>query len=174
MSLGDALYAELSAGGYTYEEDDEDYTLADALQDLGRGQSVRSLAAELGVARSTLRGWLAGAVPKRDVGPLMDVARNIRRAEDIEDRRDELLAGFMDLDLDGWIQISSEKPRRSTVPASRLDIDESVADDLIDAYLGGAGPGRLQQIFARAVGDKFYREALRSNKFNVISVNGWA
>ena len=170
MALGDALYAELSGGGYT-SEDDDDYTLQDALEDLGRGQSVRSLAAELGVPRSTLRGWLAGATPKMNVAPLLDVARSIRRAEQLAGNGGPGFLDAADFMVGGWIQISSEKPRYATVPASKLDLDPDLGERLTDAYLAGAGPERLAHVFTKGVGDKFYRNALRANKFDVITVD---
>lgn len=173
MSLGDALYAELSAGGYTYD-DDEELALGDALDELGRGQSVAQLARELGVPRSTLRGWYAGAKPKRDVGGILSVARTMRRAADLQGREDELRDNIMGVSITGWLVVSSDPPRRATVPANRLDLDPDIADDIIEAYLSGAGPGRLAALFTRGVGDKFYRNALRNNAFDVLSVDGWA
>jgi hypothetical protein len=175
VALGDALYAEITAGGYTNQDDgeDQDYGLTDALADLGRGRSTAELARELGVPRTTLRRWMAGATPKRDVGPIIAVGQTIRRAEDVAGREDQLRDNIGNVVVRGWITVSKDVSRRD-VRAQNLQLNDSTGDQLIDAFLNGATPARLAAIFTRNVGDKFYRRVLNDGSWNVLTVDGWA
>jgi transcriptional regulator with XRE-family HTH domain len=174
VALGDALYAEITAGGYTNQDDDDQaYGLTDALADLGRGRSTAELARELGVPRTTLRRWIAGATPKRDVNPIIEVARTVRRAEAVAEREDDLRAGMSGVTVTGWLTVSKDVSRR-TVNAQTLQLDPHLGDRLMDAYLNGAGPAKLRQVFIAGVGEPWYRSQMRNNALNVITVDGWA
>lgn len=164
MDLGSAVY-EAMAGGAA---GGEPAGFRDALNYLADGAiSTSALARDLGVARSTLRGWLGGRTPRGARGD------RIVEGAQLEWRRDVLSSSRerqmrSDWSTDSLVVVGTYTYDGKAGPRS-ADEDREVAlgeylndvgENLVDAFLDGATPQELGDIVADAINDHgFYADS---------------
>lgn len=178
MDLGSALYREITGRSPASEIT----TFQRALDYLIGGKSVSAAARDLGVARSTLRGWIAGRTPRG--GRRQDIvdraSREQRRAR-LPRRREQRMR---DNGLSGLTVIARYQYDSGPVENFReVDLGQylaDVADQLLDAYLDGAPVEDLAEIFHEAIHDSpFYEKTFDPTLddeigWDIRDIRGWA
>lgn len=155
MRLGDVLMAEI-AGDVLGADDfeDQDDWADDVIALFG---SQRAAARELGVPRSTLRGWLAGRTPKRGTSWMAGNLADRNRRQAVADRADAVRAANADsIRIHGTVRYrggGTMKGAENRDAPVGLYLDEGVIDALIDAAQAGAGPDELAAIFHEHIND---------------------
>lgn len=144
MRIGDYLMDYLS-GGVPVD------TPGDALRVLlvQADGNVSQLARDLGRSRRTVRNWLAGTTPRGGGGFLVGAARDALT----DGRLDDLRNGFDTVTIGGTLTISDAEARE-------LDISFTggLGDEIVDAYLAGAGPDQLERLYVDHIEDDWYRD----------------
>lgn len=145
--IGTVLFQALGGGPEEVDDyDDPDSWRDDVIEIFG---SVSKAARELGVPRSTLRGWLAGREPKRGAdwfsGRLLRAARPTAVADRIRDLPATGVRIHGTFRYDGGGSMKGAEDR--DVPIGEY-LAPYVLADLADAYVEGAGPEQLAEIFA--------------------------
>lgn len=178
MTPGEAIYREITGGRSPRTEITG---WRDGLAWLrGQAGSTSALARELGVNRSTLRGWLDGRTPRGDRAGMVARAalRAQRRARLPKGREKRLRApgSLSDVKMVGSLNYGTEPE-----PERDLNIGDYLADiqnDLVDAYLDGASTDELADILAGGIEDAdFYADTLSSDgsmDWDITSMDGWA
>src|SRR5262245_39446083 len=137
--------------------------------------SVSSLGRLLGVPRSTLRGWLAGAHARRDTSEIEEFGRYEQRREVLSRHRERRLrhAPASGIKVRGTYNYPGERPRM-------IDLGRWMDDRLervVDAYLDGASPAELGREFAGLINDGgFYEREFGDEPdygFDVDFISGW-
>jgi len=156
--LGTAIYKALSGGR---SPNTEPTSFGDALGYFVKaaGGNVSAAARLMGVPRRSLRDWLGGvSTPKGD--RRRDVARSAQlsaRRQRLTPRREARLRGLTD--SQGVVLVG----QYNYDTASGIDedrrvmighyLDDDTVPELVDAYLSGASPADLRDLFASKVND---------------------
>lgn len=150
--------------------------------------SLAAFAREAGVSASTMRGWASGRKPRSSQSGLVDTMR-------AEARADALGAGNFDnisaLTIVGKYGYRDKDGGHFTASNSRGAADRdrtvqlgdylqpSTGPRLVQAYLAGAGPERLGQIFADGINDNgFYARTFDPDNadgdgWDIDAITGW-
>lgn len=179
VDLGEAIYREIAGGRSPHTEIGG---WAGALSFLlgQAGGSNRQLARDLGIGESTIRGWRSGRVPRGDRrGELVDAAHRMQRRQRLAAGREKRLrrpAAMDSVTVGGYIIVSDEPEERDIALGDYLA--DTLADDLVDAYLDGASLDELAETFAEGIdGAPFYEDAAHPDGpvgWDVTDLGGWA
>lgn len=167
-SFGEIL-AEWLYGRYTPEPDDylDQSSWRDVVLDLYDG-NVSATARDLGVPRSTLRGWLAGRTPKRGREWVAERFSRRAKSEIAKVRAPRILAMSWDsVTFHGTFRYEDGGSMRGAeerhIPIGRY-VNPAVNEALIAAAERGAGPEDLQRVFADHITDNgFYEQTIRGD-----------
>lgn len=177
MQLGEALFAAMAGQPAGNEPASFSDALAYLSQDYG---STSAMARDLGVARSTLRGWLGGRAPRSAPPGIQEQATFQWRSEQLGGRRKAAMRA--DWSSDSISIIGTYSYDRGKGPHTRpadegreIKLGEYLNDcgeDLVDAFLDGAGPNELEEILVDAINDHgFYAETFANGEWDVEAVN---
>lgn len=163
MELGEAIWREITGRSPRAEIT----SFGDAVNYLlGRAGSASAAARVIGVPPSTFRHWVSsGRVPKGErKGDVIEMASLQKRRDMLPRGREKRMRKPDSLGTAVKCVISISPPReeeRELELASWLGYD--VENDLIDAYLEGATPDDLAEIFHDAIeGSAFYSDVFDS------------
>lgn len=176
MDLGTALYKAISGRQPRTEVHD----FPGALKWLsGRYGTKTEAARALGVPRSTFTRWLGGSKPKAGRGDtITEMVRGMQRRVRLSPGRERRLraAPARDFQITGTIRYSSIEEDRE-VGIGRY-LDPSVPNDLVTAFLDGASPDELAEIFHEGIlDDGFYYDTFDphgNDNWDIREVWGWA
>lgn len=178
MDLGEAIYREITGRSSRTEVSG----FQAAINYLtGRFGSATAAAKATGFPPSSFRHWVSsGRVPGSEK------RADVVEAALLQQRRDRLPAGreakmrrpgaLADIRMVGSLTYdSAPEPERDVDLGSYMD---EVQNELLDAYLDGATPDELAEIFVAGVEDDFYRETLDENgdsrmSWDVSYLDGW-
>lgn len=159
MDLGESIFRELSGGRASRSGIGSFGGAIDWL--LGHAGSASAAARAVGVPPSTMRHWTGGRQPKAArAGAVFDAALRAQRQAWLGDREDLARNGWEEVEVEGTLSISDDEVRALVIACY-----PGLGDELVDAFLGGAGPAELESIFLESVADPWYRDALSPNGF---------
>lgn len=179
MDLGEAIYREITGGRSPHTEVRGGWSAAVEYL-VGEAGSARAAARELGVSESTFRGWRHGRTPRDGGDYVLDAARRMQRRARLRPGREARLrkpGALGDAKLVGRLSYDgAPEPDRDVEIGDYLD---EVQNDLVDAYLDGAGLDELAEIFTDGVsGAPFYEDTLTGEgdhfTWDFDELDGWA
>jgi len=157
-------------------------SLPQAIRVLSETIGLSRLARDLGVSRSTLRGWRDGRTPRTDRRWIVTEAEQHQRRERLDRDRERHLRRPWALD---GLQVtatyhyarggSMKGTEQRTLPLG--DYMNDVADELVDAYLDGASPAELAEIFTDGINDHgWYAQTFSEDgdgAWDIHGMEGW-
>lgn len=169
MDIGQALFRHIA--GSSPRRAVNDFSTAISFV-AGQHKSKAAAARALGVAPSTFRRWLGGAKPKPErAAGIISAAKGMqRRARLSPGREKRLRRGGGNITVLAKYDYDQTEQFREIAMYRYLDAD--VGDHLVDAYLEGAGPDTLAEIFHESISDApFYENTFDPNRGE--DVDGW-
>lgn len=174
--LGAQVYKAISGRSINTEPQ----TFSDALRYFTRlaGGNISAAARLAGVPRRTFRDWTEG----KGLGPRSaDRRGEVARSAKLSSRRERLGArkeaklraageDAVDIELTGYYNYDGDPDPRAPIIISEY-MDPDAGNRLVDAYLAGAGPDELRELFADLITDApFYAQTMG---LPVTDEHGW-
>jgi hypothetical protein len=139
--------------------------------------SGRAMARDLGVAESTLRGWLGGRTPRSGVSGITEEASYRWRREALTEGREAAMRADWSADslvVVGTYAYGGKDPRPGD-EHREVQLGEYLhgggGERLVDAFLDGASPDDLESILIDAIGDNgFYSDTFGDGDWDVDEV----